>query len=94
MRDRREREAEAEEEAVSPLSREPNAGLDPRIPGSQDHDLSQRQTLSCLATQESTNWLSLGNLRKTGKVFIAKVDNLQVGVRRVGLWRHINIFCT
>ena len=40
------REAEGEGEADSVLSREPNAGS---IPGPQDHDLSQRQTL---------NWLS------------------------------------
>ena len=41
-----ERQAEGEEEAGSPLSREPNVRLDPRTPGSQDHDLSQRQKLN------------------------------------------------
>ena len=35
-----------EEEAYSPLSREPNMGLDP---GPRDHDLSPRQTLEQLS---------------------------------------------
>jgi len=35
--------AEGEGEAGSPLSREPDV---PRIPGSWDHDLIQRQTLN------------------------------------------------
>ena len=39
-----------EEETASPLRRKPNMGRDPNVPGSQDHDLSQRQTepLKCL----------------------------------------------
>ena len=40
------REAEAEGEAGSPQSREPDAGL---ILGPSDHDLSQRQTLHQLS---------------------------------------------
>ena len=38
----RQREREREEEAGSPLSREPDVGLDPR---NWDHDLSRRQRL-------------------------------------------------
>ena len=37
------RRADGEEEGDSPLSREPDAGLDPSAP---DHDLSQRQVLN------------------------------------------------
>ena len=38
-----EQQAEGEEEADSPLSREPDVGLQP---GPRDHDLGPRQTLS------------------------------------------------
>ena len=41
-----EQQAEGEGEADSLLSREPNAGLDPRTPGSWDHDLNLRQMLN------------------------------------------------
>lgn len=34
---------EREKEAGSPVSKEPNVGLNPRIPGSQDHALNRRQ---------------------------------------------------
>ena len=39
-------EGEREGEADSPLSREPNVGLNPKT---QDHDLSRRQTLNRLS---------------------------------------------
>ena len=41
----------AEGEADSLLSREPNAGLDPRT---QDHDLNQRQTLNQLSHADAS----------------------------------------
>ena len=40
-----EKEAERQREMQAP-SEEPNAGLDPRTPGPQDHNLSQGQTLN------------------------------------------------
>ena len=45
-----EKEAERQREMQAP-SEEPNAGLDPRTPGPQDHNLSQGQTLNHWATQ-------------------------------------------
>ena len=47
MRDtEREAETQAEVEAGSPLSREPNAGLDPRPPGSRPEPKADAQLLS------------------------------------------------
>ena len=40
---------QAEGEADSPLSREPDAGIDGLIPGPWDHDLSWRQMLNRLS---------------------------------------------
>ena len=43
----------AEEEAGYPLSRKPDAGP---IPGPQDHDLTQRQTLNQLSHPGAPQW--------------------------------------
>ena len=40
------KQGEGQREKQTLLSREPDRGLDPRTPGPQDHDLSQRQTLN------------------------------------------------
>ena len=53
-----EREAKGEGETDSPLSREPNAGLNPRT-GKSEGNLSQRQTLNHLSHSGAAIWNSL-----------------------------------
>ena len=86
--------AEGEGEGDSPLSRKPDMGLDPRMPRSQDHDLSWRQILNPLSHPDApTSHHSmelLGWLLQTQGISSLKPMPISLGLHphtyRVHLW--------